>query len=158
MEDLPVHLPDVENYQPSGTGESPLATIPEFVNTTCPTCGGPAERETDTMGGFACSSWYFLRFASPDHGAAPFDRAKVDYWMPVDQYVGGAEHAVLHLLYARFWTRVMHDAGLIGFKEPFYRRRNQGMLVVSTPHRRAIDPNATEAWVPITAEEADTLR
>jgi leucyl-tRNA synthetase len=89
---------------------------------------------------------------------APFDRAKVDYWMPVDQYVGGAEHAVLHLLYARFWTRVMYDTGLVGFKEPFYRLRNQGMLVTSTPHRRATDPNATEPWVPITAEEAATLR
>ncbi|HEU5314630.1 MAG TPA: leucine--tRNA ligase [Chloroflexota bacterium] len=155
---LPVELPEMANFTPDGSGRSPLARATEWVNTTCPTCGGPAERETDTMGGFACSSWYFLRFCSPDHMGAPFDRAKVDYWMPVDQYVGGAEHAVLHLLYARFWTRVMHDAGLIGFKEPFYRLRNQGMLVVSTPHRRAIDPNATEPWVPITTEEAQALR
>ena len=155
---LPVELPEMVDFTPDGSGRSPLARATEWVNTTCPTCGGPAERETDTMGGFACSSWYFLRFSSPDHMGAPFDRTKVDYWLPVDQYVGGAEHAVLHLLYARFWTRVMYDAGLIGFKEPFYRLRNQGMLVTSTPHRRATDPNATEPWVPITAEEAAALR
>ncbi|MGI8423155.1 MAG: leucine--tRNA ligase [Chloroflexota bacterium] len=155
---LPIKLPELVDFIPDGSGRSPLARAPDWVKTTCPTCGGPAERETDTMGGFACSSWYFLRFCSPDHGAAAFDRPKVDFWMPVDQYVGGAEHAVLHLLYARFWTRVMHDAGLIGFKEPFARLRNQGMLVTNTPHRRATDPNATEPWVPITAEDADALR
>jgi len=155
---LPVELPEMADFAPDGSGRSPLARAAEWIKTTCPECGGPAERETDTMGGFACSSWYFLRFCSPDHGVAPFDRAKVDYWMPVDQYVGGAEHAVLQLLYARFWTRVMHDAGLIGFREPFYRLRNQGMLVVSTPHRRATDPNATEEWIPVTGEEAEALR
>ena len=155
---LPIELPEMADFTPDGSGRSPLARASEWVNTTCPICGGPAERETDTMGGFACSSWYFLRFCSPDHGAAPFERGKIDYWMPVDQYVGGAEHAVLHLLYARFWTRVMHDAGLVGFKEPFHRLRNQGMLVVSTPHRRSSDPNATEEWIPVTAEEADALR
>ncbi|MGH2352338.1 MAG: class I tRNA ligase family protein, partial [Chloroflexota bacterium] len=102
-------------------------------------------------------SWYFLRFTSPDYQAGPFDPARMIYWMPVDQYVGGAEHAVLHLLYARFWTRVMHDAGLVPFKEPFARLTNQGMLVVNTPHRRASDPNAAEEWVPITPEEAKSL-
>src|SRR5579875_367097 len=125
---LPVVLPDMTNYQPSGTGRSPLANVPEFVNTTCPRCGGPAERETDTMDGFACSSWYFLRFASPHETSAPFDRQAVDYWLPVDLYVGGAEHAVMHLLYARMWTKVMFDAGLINFKEPFPVLRNQGMI------------------------------
>lgn len=127
-EQLPVVLPDLKHYQPSGTGRSPLAALPEFVNTSCPRCGGPAERETDTLDGFACSSWYFLRFASPHCDHAPFERAAVDYWLPVDLYVGGAEHAVMHLLYARMWTKVMFDAGLINFAEPFPRLRNQGML------------------------------
>src|SRR5579875_2039457 len=127
-EQLPVLLPDMIDYQPSGTGRSPLANVAEFVNTTCPRCGGPAQRETDTMDGFACSSWYFLRFASPHETSAPFDRKAVDYWLPVDLYVGGAEHAVMHLLYARMWTKVMYDAGMIGFKEPFPVLRNQGMV------------------------------
>ena len=133
--DLPVTLPDVEKYEPTGTGESPLAGIPEFVNTTCPICHEPAKRETDTMGGFACSSWYFLRFADPHNPDAPFTREMADYWLPVDLYVGGAEHAVMHLLYARFWTKVMHDAGLINFDEPFNRLRNQGMLLAYTAGR-----------------------
>ena len=127
-EQLPVLLPDMKNYEPSGTGRSPLANSPEFVNTICPKCGGPAERETDTLDGFACSSWYFLRFASPHYDRGPFDPATVDYWLPVDLYVGGAEHAVMHLLYARMWTKVMFDAGLVKFKEPFAVLRNQGMI------------------------------
>jgi len=125
---LPVLLPPMKEYQPSGTGRSPLANVPEFVNTTCPKCGGPATRETDTLDGFACSSWYFLRFASPREDRAAFDRKAVDYWLPVDLYVGGAEHAVMHLLYARMWTKVMFDAGLINFKEPFPVLRNQGVV------------------------------
>jgi leucyl-tRNA synthetase len=132
---LPVLLPDVEAYQPSGTGESPLAGIPEFVNTTCPQCGQPARRETDTMGGFACSSWYFLRFCDPHNDKEPFAQDKARYWMPVDYYVGGAEHAVMHLLYARFWTKVGYDAGFVPVKEPFYRLRNQGMVLALTPYR-----------------------
>ncbi|MGH7906625.1 MAG: leucine--tRNA ligase [Candidatus Binataceae bacterium] len=128
---LPVLLPDLTDYQPSGTGRSPLANVPDFVNTICPKCGGPAERETDTLDGFACSSWYFLRFASPHDDREPFDRAAVDYWLPVDLYVGGAEHAVMHLLYARMWTKVMFDAGLLNFKEPFSVLRNQGMVWAS---------------------------
>ncbi len=133
---LPVRLPDVANYQPSGTGESPLATILEFVNTTCPRCDGPARRETDTMGGFACSSWYFLRFADPHNTQQAFSREAVDYWLPVDTYAGGAEHAVMHLLYARFWTKALYDAGLVGFVEPFKTLRNQGMMLAWTPGRR----------------------
>ncbi len=133
---LPVELPDVDNYIPSGSGESPLANIPEFVNTTCPICGGPAKRETDTMGGFACSSWYFLRFVSPHLDTEAFDKALAAYWLPVDLYVGGAEHAVMHLLYARFWTKVLHDEGLIPFVEPFKKLMNQGMVLANTPHRR----------------------
>ncbi len=125
---LPVALPPMKEYQPSGTGRSPLANVPEFVNTICPKCGGPAERETDTLDGFACSSWYFLRFASPHENRAPFDRAAVDYWLPVDLYVGGAEHAVMHLLYARMWTKVMFDSELISFQEPFPVLRNQGVV------------------------------
>jgi leucyl-tRNA synthetase len=93
---LPVLLPDIERIEPTGDGRSPLANVPEFVNTSCPACGGPARRETDTMDGFACSSWYFLRFTSPDYDAGPFDPAAMSYWMPVDLYVGGTEHAVLH--------------------------------------------------------------
>jgi leucyl-tRNA synthetase len=131
--DLPVRLPDVENYQPSGTGESPLATIPAFTDVPCPKCGGPARRETDTMGGFACSSWYFLRFADPKNDTEAWDRKALDYWLPVDMYVGGAEHAVMHLLYARFWTKALFDAGLVGFEEPFKVLRNQGMMLAHTP-------------------------
>jgi leucyl-tRNA synthetase len=127
-EQLPVVLPDMTDYQPSGTGRSPLANLAEFVNTTCPKCGGPAQRETDTLDGFACSSWYFLRFASPHYDLAPFERNAGDYWLPVDLYVGGAEHAVMHLLYARMWTKVMYDAGLVKFTEPFPVLRNQGMI------------------------------
>ncbi len=126
---LPVLLPEVESYEPSGDGRSPLATIPEFVHTTCPTCGGPAERETDTMDGFACSSWYFLRFADPHNDQAPFSPEKAAFWLPVDDYIGGAEHAVMHLLYARFWTKVMYDEGLITFEEPFQTLRNHGMIL-----------------------------
>ena len=125
---LPVSLPDVTDYQPSGTGRSPLANVAEFVNTTCPKCGGPAQRETDTLDGFACSSWYFLRFASPHYDLAPFEKNAGNYWLPVDLYVGGAEHAVMHLLYARMWTKVMYDAGLVKFTEPFPVLRNQGVI------------------------------
>ncbi|HXE09848.1 MAG TPA: leucine--tRNA ligase [Verrucomicrobiae bacterium] len=126
---LPVELPEVKSYEPSGDGRSPLANVPEFVNTTCPKCGGKAERETDTMDGFACSSWYFLRFADPHNDTAPFAKDKAEFWLPVDDYIGGAEHAVMHLLYARFWTKVMFDAKLIGFQEPFTTLRNQGMIL-----------------------------
>ena len=134
--DLPVLLPEVENYKPSGTGESPLATIDSFVHTLCPKCGGSARRETDTMGGFACSSWYFLRFADPHNAERFADRRKLDYWLPVDLYTGGAEHAVMHLLYARFWTKVLFDAGLVSFTEPFLRLRNQGSMLALTLGRR----------------------
>ncbi|MBI2912743.1 MAG: leucine--tRNA ligase, partial [Chloroflexi bacterium] len=127
-DDLPVLLPPVEQYEPSGTGKSPLANVPEFVQTTCPRCQGSAERETDTMGGFACSSWYFLRFTSPHYDQGPFEPDAMRFWLPVDLYVGGAVHAVMHLLYARFWTKVMYDAGLVPFKEPFAKLMNQGIV------------------------------
>jgi leucyl-tRNA synthetase len=128
-EQLPVLLPDIQNFEPTGDGRSPLAKVESWVNTTCPKCGGPGKRETDTMDGFACSSWYFLRFTDPRNDKDPFDPEKMKYWMPVDLYVGGAEHAVMHLLYARFWTKVMYDAGLVPFVEPFPTLRNQGMLL-----------------------------
>ncbi len=126
---LPVRLPELEKFEPSGDGRSPLANVPEFVHVTCPECGGPAERETDTMDGFACSSWYFLRFADPHNDKEPFARDKADFWLPVDDYIGGAEHAVMHLLYARMWTKVMFDEGMIDFDEPFTKLRNQGMIL-----------------------------
>jgi leucyl-tRNA synthetase len=125
-EDLPVLLPEVEEYVPKG--RSPLAAAEEWVNTTCPKCGGKALRETDTMDTFVDSSWYYLRYCDPRNGEAPFDRAIVDYWLPVNQYIGGIEHAILHLLYARFFTKVMNDLGLVDFREPFARLFNQGML------------------------------
>lgn len=141
-EQLPVLLPEVENYQPTGTGESPLAAILSFVDTTCPVCGGAAKRETDTMGGYACSSWYFLRFADPHDDKTFAARDKVDRWLPVDMYVGGTEHARSHLLYSRFWTKVLYDAGYVGFEEPFMALRNQGSLLAYTPGRK---PQAGES-------------
>ena len=124
--DLPVLLPEDAEFKP--TGESPLAINEAFVNTTCPKCGGPARRETDTMTTFVDSSWYFLRFASPDADDVAFRRDEADYWLPVDKYVGGIEHAVRHLLYSRFLTKVLHDLGHISFREPFKNLFTQGMI------------------------------
>jgi leucyl-tRNA synthetase len=126
---LPVVLPEVESYQPTGEGTSVLASVEDWVNVPCPTCDKPAKRETDTMDGFACSSWYFLRFADPHNDKEPFSQEKVKFWLPVDDYIGGAEHAVMHLLYARMWTKVMFDAGMIDFDEPFTSLRNHGMIL-----------------------------
>ncbi len=130
---LPVVLPDVENYKPGPDGRSPLASILDWVRVPCPRCGGAAERETDTMAGSVDSSWYFLRFTSPHEQARPWDPAAADYWMPVDMYIGGREHAVGHLLYSRFFTKVFHDLGLCAADEPALRLRNQGMLNALTP-------------------------
>jgi leucyl-tRNA synthetase len=127
-ESLPVRLPEVQSYEPTGTGESPLASIPRFVRFRLPD-GTRGARETDTMGTFACSSWYFLRFADPHNDKAAFGRKAVAYWLPVDMYVGGAEHAVMHLLYARFWTKALYDLGHLPFVEPFRRLRNQGVIL-----------------------------
>ena len=139
------------------------------MNTTCPACGAAAKRETDTMGGTACSSWYFLRFADPHNDQAPFDQAIAKYWLPVDLYAGGAEHAVSHLLYSRFWTKVIHDAGLIDFDEPFTRLKNQGMLLAYTPGREIKKDEALsngeeneadepiEDWKVLSADERQTL-
>ncbi len=125
---LPVLLPDVKKYEPTGTGESPLAAIDSWVNTTCPQCSGPAKRETNTMPQWAGSCWYFLRYPNPDLTTAPFDPADIKYWLPVDLYVGGVEHAILHLLYARFYVHFLHDAGYLPFDEPFTHLFNQGMV------------------------------
>jgi len=124
--DLPVVLPPNPNL--TGEGASPLATTPEFVNTTCPKCGGPARRESDTMDTFVDSSWYFYRYCDPHNSNAPFDSAKVAYWFPIDQYIGGITHAILHLLYSRFWCKVMRDLGLIQHSEPAARLFTQGMV------------------------------
>ncbi|MCX6997596.1 MAG: leucine--tRNA ligase, partial [Kiritimatiellaeota bacterium] len=126
---LPLELPEVATYTLSGTGESPLATIPAWFNTTDPATGRPAVRETNTMPQWAGSCWYYLRFIDPHNAQALVDPAKEKYWMPVDLYVGGAEHAVLHLLYARFWHKVLYDAGVVSTKEPFQRLVNQGMIL-----------------------------
>lgn len=125
---LPVRLPEVEHYEPSGTGESPLATIDDWVNVPCPACGGAAKRETNTMPQWAGSCWYYLRFIDPKNSKALADPTLLKKWLPVDMYVGGAEHAVLHLLYARFWHKVLYDEGVVPTKEPFYRLRNQTMI------------------------------
>src|SRR6188768_2032771 len=141
---LPVELPKVASF--TGRGDSPLAQVPEFVNTTCPKCGGPARRETDTMDTFVDSSWYFLRFCDPRNAELPFDPVPAGYWMPVDFYSGGVEHAILHLLYSRFFTRVLRDEGLINFDEPFKRLLTQGMVlkngaVMSKSKGNVVDPD-----------------
>jgi leucyl-tRNA synthetase len=126
---LPVLLPDVEKYQPTGTGESPLAGITAWVNTVCPACGGSAKRETNTMPQWAGSCWYFLRYPNPHLKTKAFDQKDMSYWLPVDLYVGGIEHAILHLLYARFYVKVLHDLGYLPFDEPFKHLFNQGMVL-----------------------------
>ncbi|MDR2070863.1 MAG: leucine--tRNA ligase [Treponema sp.] len=127
--ELPLKLPEVQSYIPTGTGESPLAIIDSWVNTTCPKCGGPAKRETNTMPQWAGSCWYYLRYLDPHNDGAFASKEAVDYWAPVDLYVGGTEHAVLHLLYARFWHKVLYDLGLVNTPEPFQRLVNQGMIL-----------------------------
>ena len=144
-EQLPVELPKVAEF--TGRGDSPLASIPEFVNVTCPKCGGPARRETDTMDTFVDSSWYFYRFADAHNDKLPFDPKKVGYWAPVDFYSGGVEHAILHLIYSRFFARVFHDLGMIDHKEPFTHLLTQGMVlkdgaVMSKSKGNVVDPDS----------------
>ena len=125
-DELPVLLPEVEDYRPKG--KPPLASNEEWLNVPCPSCGGPGQREADTMDTFVDSSWYFLRYCDPDNDQAPFSRELVDFWMPVDQYVGGIDHATGHLLYSRFWVKVLNELGLVGFREPFARLFHQGWV------------------------------
>jgi leucyl-tRNA synthetase len=125
---LPVMLPEVENWKPTGTGSSPLAAIPSFVNTACPTCGGPARRETDVSDNFLDSAWYFLRYPSTEFDDRPFDVELTAKWLPVDMYIGGREHSVLHLMYTRFITMALHDLGHLPFDEPFKRFRAHGII------------------------------
>jgi leucyl-tRNA synthetase len=143
--DLPVVLP--LNVEVTGMGESPLTGLKEFVETQCPKCGGPGRRETDTMDTFVESSWYFDRFACPDYHEGPLDKKRVDYWMPVDQYIGGIEHAILHLLYSRFFTRVLKEMGLVSVEEPFTNLLTQGMVckeVYECPKDGYLFPNEVE--------------
>jgi leucyl-tRNA synthetase len=125
--DLPVRLPDVDDYKPKG--RSPLAAAEEWVNVNCPNCNGPARRETDTMDTFVDSSWYYMRYCDPHNDKAPWDRQVLDSWMPVDQYIGGVEHAILHLMYSRFFVKALADMGLLGFQEPFKALFTQGMIL-----------------------------
>ena len=128
-EDLPVLLPEMEDFKPDGSGKSPLARNEAFVTTTCPNCGGPAKRETDVMDNFLDSAWYFFRYTSTELNATPFDRARTAKWLPVDMYIGGNEHAVLHLLYTRFITMALKDMGFIDFEEPFKKFRAHGLII-----------------------------
>jgi len=155
-EDLPVELPKDAPF--TGEGGSPLAKVSSFVNTACPKCKGKARRETDTMATFFDSSWYFLRFCSPEFKQAPFDQEQAKYWMPVDQYIGGIEHAILHLLYSRFFSKFFQDLGMLDFSEPFQRLLTQGMVlkdgeVMSKSRGNIVDPDAI-----IKEYGADTLR
>src|SRR5574344_1703931 len=127
--ELPVKLPDVKSYQPTGTGESPLAAIDSWVNCKCPKCGKPAKRETNTMPQWGGSCWYYLRYLDPNNNSEFCSKKAEQYWMPVDLYIGGAEHAVLHLLYARFWHKVLFDLGIVSTDEPYQKLFNQGMIL-----------------------------
>jgi len=154
--DLPVLLPEDAEFKP--TGESPLKYCESFVNTTCPRCGGPARRETDTMDTFMCSNWYFLRYTSPGYDHGPFDPGKVTYWMPVDQYTGGAEHATMHLLYARFFNKAIRDLGLVNFDEPFTRLFNQGTIVMERQKMSKSRGNVVTPDEYVARLGADTVR
>lgn len=158
-DELPVVLPEVEKYEPSGTGESPLATIDEWLNVVDPKTGKKAKRETNTMPQWAGSCWYYLRFCDPKNTKEPWNSKIENYWMPVDLYVGGAEHAVLHLLYSRFWHKVLYDLGLVSTKEPFHKLVNQGMILgedgekMSKSRGNVINPDSV-----VKEYGADTLR
>jgi leucyl-tRNA synthetase len=153
---LPVLLP--ERVEISGKGRSPLEDVPEFVNVTCPKCGGPARRETDTMDTFVDSSWYFYRYCDAKNTTAPFDSAKIDYWFPIDQYIGGVEHAILHLIYSRFWTKVMRDIGIIRNNEPVRKLFTQGMVIANGAKMSKSKGNVVNADHVADVHGADTAR
>ena len=144
-QDLPVRLPEMKDYRPTADGQPPLARATDWLQATCPVCGGPARRETNTMPQWAGSCWYYLRYIDPRNDQTFVDPAKEKYWMPVDLYVGGAEHAVLHLLYARFWHKVLFDCGVVSTKEPFHKLVNQGMILGEVEYLAYRD--AAGAWV-----------
>src|SRR4051794_17497038 len=153
---LPVLLPEVDDYAPKG--QSPLAAATDWVNTACPRCGGPARRETDTMDTFVDSSWYFLRYLDAHNDEAAWDRAAVDYWMPVDQYIGGVEHAILHLMYARFFTKALADMDYLGVQEPFARLFTQGMITRDGAKMSSSKGNVVSASETVERYGADTAR
>lgn len=155
-EQLPVLLP--ENVDFNQAALSPLATVPDFVNCTCPKCGGKARRETDTMDTFICSSWYYFRYTSPHCTTAPFDSSQANYWAPVDQYIGGIEHAILHLLYSRFFTKVLSDAGLINVNEPFQNLLTQGMVIKDGTKMSKSKGNVVSPEEIVSKYGADTAR
>jgi leucyl-tRNA synthetase len=155
-DELPVVLPDVDDYLPKG--RSPLAAAEEWVAVDCPRCGGPARRETDTMDTFVDSSWYFLRYCDAHNDHAPFERSIVDYWLPIDQYIGGVEHAILHLLYARFFVKAMNDMGLVGFREPFARLFTQGMVYYRGAKMSKSKGNVVDPQPYIDRHGADAVR
>ena len=158
-EELPLRLPEVESYEPTDNGESPLAKLTDWVKTTCPFCGGPAERETDTMPQWAGSSWYFLRYCDPHNANALAAKEALDYWMPVDWYNGGMEHTTLHLLYSRFWHKFLYDIGVVSCKEPYAKRTSHGMILgengekMSKSRGNVVNPDDV-----IAQYGADTLR
>ena len=158
-EELPLRLPEVESYEPTDNGESPLAKLTDWVKTTCPCCGGPAKRETDTMPQWAGSSWYFLRYCDPHNANALAAKEALDYWMPVDWYNGGMEHTTLHLLYSRFWHKFLYDIGVVSCKEPYAKRTSHGMILgengekMSKSRGNVVNPDDV-----IARYGADTLR
>ena len=154
--ELPVLLPDIEDYLPKG--RSPLAAVDEFVNTTCPKCDGPARRETDTMDTFVDSSWYFFRYPDAHNDEAIFEPSQPAYWMPLDQYIGGVEHAILHLLYARFITKVLHDMGMSSVEEPFARLFTQGMITLDGAKMSKSKGNVVDPVDLFESHGADALR